>query len=78
MQQCPHLQRFVTCEGVFLDTTYCHPKHVFPTQSVSVEEVGRLCEECMNEDPQRCMHFSFRLRLYSLFSAVQTCVASCK
>ena len=57
MQQCPHLQRFVECEGVFLDTTYCHPKHVFPPQSVSVEEVARLCEEYMAQQPQRCRFY---------------------
>lgn len=53
MQQCPHLQRFIACKGLFLDTTYCHPKHVFPAQSVAVEEVGRLCEQYAQDEPKR-------------------------
>ena len=31
MENC-HLQRFVGARAVFLDTTYCHPRHVFPPQ----------------------------------------------
>ena len=54
MQQCPHLQHFVHCDGVFLDTTYCHPRHVFPPQGMSLEEVGRLCEEYLAQEPPRC------------------------
>jgi DNA ligase-1 len=26
------LQQFVGADAVFLDTTYCHPRHLFPPQ----------------------------------------------
>lgn len=32
MQSWPQLGAWRGCEGVFLDTTYCQPKHTFPTQ----------------------------------------------
>lgn len=28
----PHLARFRNTDGVFLDTTYAHPRHAFPAQ----------------------------------------------
>jgi len=33
------LNGFVGCDGVFLDTTYCNPKFVFPSQEESVDYV---------------------------------------
>ncbi|KAF8113632.1 hypothetical protein N665_0047s0038 [Sinapis alba] len=35
----PFLSSFIGCDGVFLDTTYCNPKFVFPTQQESVDYV---------------------------------------
>lgn len=32
MTESAHLQRFVGPRAVFLDTTYCHPRHIFPPQ----------------------------------------------
>lgn len=54
MKSCPHLMGFRSCDAVFLDTTYCAPKHAFPPQDVSVCEVGRLCKAYLEEDPSRC------------------------
>ncbi|KAG2253474.1 hypothetical protein Bca52824_083610 [Brassica carinata] len=39
MRSDPFLGGFVGCDGVFLDTTYCNPKFVFPTQQESVDYV---------------------------------------
>ncbi|KAL1192368.1 DNA ligase 6 [Cardamine amara subsp. amara] len=45
------LNSFVGCDGVFLDTTYCNPKFVFPNQDESVDYVvsviDKIGEECM-------------------------------
>ncbi|EOA33487.1 hypothetical protein CARUB_v10019664mg [Capsella rubella] len=45
------LSGFVGCDGVFLDTTYCNPKFVFPTQEESVgyvvSVVDKISEECV-------------------------------
>ncbi|KAK1556406.1 hypothetical protein Q3G72_004547 [Acer saccharum] len=35
----PLMNEFVGCDSVFLDTTYCNPKFVFPSQEESVEYV---------------------------------------
>ncbi|CAH2065724.1 unnamed protein product [Thlaspi arvense] len=35
----PFLSGFIGCDGVFLDTTYCNPKFVFPSQEESVDYV---------------------------------------
>ncbi|KAL5743380.1 hypothetical protein ACOSQ2_026496 [Xanthoceras sorbifolium] len=35
----PYMNEFVGCDSVFLDTTYCNPKFVFPSQEESVEYV---------------------------------------
>ncbi|GIL67665.1 hypothetical protein Vafri_21002, partial [Volvox africanus] len=49
MTSCPLLGAWRGCEAVFLDTTYCHPKHTFPLQEESVDYVvqtlGRFLEE---------------------------------
>ncbi|OMO55604.1 DNA ligase, ATP-dependent [Corchorus capsularis] len=34
-----YLNGFVGCDGIFLDTTYCDPKFVFPSQKESVDYV---------------------------------------
>ncbi|GKU97649.1 hypothetical protein SLEP1_g10767 [Rubroshorea leprosula] len=45
------LSEFVGCDAIFLDTTYCNPKFVFPSQEESVEYVvnvvGRIGGEYM-------------------------------
>lgn len=56
MRDNAQLQTFANPDAVFLDTTYCHPKHVFPAQHESVEAVAALCEKYIAEDvPKRCV-----------------------
>lgn len=39
MKSEPSLGQFVGCDAVFLDTTYCNPKFVFPSQEESIDYV---------------------------------------
>ncbi|KAJ6766599.1 DNA LIGASE [Salix purpurea] len=43
------LRGFVGCNAVFLDTTYCHPKFVFPLQEESVDYVVGAIEKIGGE-----------------------------
>ena len=43
------LRGFVGCNAVFLDTTYCHPKFVFPLQEESVDYVVSAIEKIGGE-----------------------------
>ncbi|KAJ4847523.1 hypothetical protein Tsubulata_003941 [Turnera subulata] len=45
MKNDPILLRFVGCNAVFLDTTYCNPKFVFPKQEESVDYVVSVIEK---------------------------------
>eukprot|EP00198_Chlamydomonas_reinhardtii_P008670 XP_001698007.1 predicted protein [Chlamydomonas reinhardtii] len=45
MQSWPQLGAWRGCEGVFLDTTYCQPKHTFPTQDEAVDYVASQIHE---------------------------------
>ncbi|KAJ8761208.1 hypothetical protein K2173_001264 [Erythroxylum novogranatense] len=38
------LRRFVGCDAVFLDTTYCNPKFLFPSQEESVDYIVSVIE----------------------------------
>lgn len=38
-QDCPILKKFVGCDGLYLDTTYCSPKYSFPKQEEAIEYV---------------------------------------
>lgn len=40
----PGMSEFVGCDGVFLDTTYCNPKFVFPSQEESIEYIVSVIE----------------------------------
>ncbi|XP_050372696.1 DNA ligase 6 isoform X2 [Argentina anserina] len=40
----PLLAPFVNCDAVFLDTTYCNPKFVFPSQQESVDYICSVIE----------------------------------
>ena len=41
MQKYPQLIQARGCiDKLYLDTTYCHPKHVFPTQQQSIQQIG--------------------------------------
>jgi DNA ligase-1 len=41
---------FIGADAVFLDTTYCHPKFVFPTQDESVNYVVDVVNQCDGDD----------------------------
>lgn len=43
------LSDFVGCDAIFLDTTYCNPKFVFPSQEESVEYVASVVERIGGE-----------------------------
>ncbi|KFK41071.1 hypothetical protein AALP_AA2G081800 [Arabis alpina] len=43
------LSAFIGCDGVFLDTTYCNPKFVFPTQEESVDYVVSVIDKIDGE-----------------------------
>ncbi|CAH8257254.1 unnamed protein product [Arabidopsis lyrata] len=43
------LSGFIGCDGVFLDTTYCNPKFVFPTQEESVGYVVSVIDKIDGE-----------------------------
>ncbi|XP_058087232.1 DNA ligase 6 [Magnolia sinica] len=44
------LKGFVGADAVFLDTTYCHPKWVFPLQDESIEYVAKTIERIRTEN----------------------------
>uniref|UniRef100_A0A1J3IAR9 DNA ligase n=1 Tax=Noccaea caerulescens TaxID=107243 RepID=A0A1J3IAR9_NOCCA len=41
---------FIGCDGVFLDTTYCNPKFVFPKQDESVDYVVSVIDKIDDEE----------------------------
>ncbi|XP_010528512.1 PREDICTED: DNA ligase 6 isoform X2 [Tarenaya hassleriana] len=45
----PFLCEFVGCDGIFLDTTYCNKKFVFPTQEESVDYVASVVDKIGGE-----------------------------
>lgn len=46
----PALGSFIGADAVFLDTTYCHPKFVFPSQDESVNYVVDVVNQCDGGD----------------------------
>ncbi|KAJ4884074.1 DNA LIGASE 6 [Raphanus sativus] len=48
----PFLSGFVGCDGVFLDTTYCNPKFVFPSQEESVDYVINVIDKIDQESKE--------------------------
>ena len=48
MSTCPHLERFKGCSCIYLDTTYCNPRHQFPAQNESIEYIAKTVEEGIN------------------------------
>ncbi|CAN4079927.1 unnamed protein product [Withania somnifera] len=55
----PVLNEFVGADAVFLDTTYCHPKFIFPSQEESVDYIVGVIEKCgvENEGPLKNIMF---------------------
>ncbi|RID55400.1 hypothetical protein BRARA_G02666 [Brassica rapa] len=52
MRSDPFLSSFVGCDVVFLDTTYCNPKFVFPTQQESVDYVISVIDKIQEESKE--------------------------
>eukprot|EP00191_Tetraselmis_sp_GSL018_P013531 CAMPEP_0177586320 /NCGR_PEP_ID=MMETSP0419_2-20121207/5006_1 /TAXON_ID=582737 /ORGANISM="Tetraselmis sp., Strain GSL018" /LENGTH=1454 /DNA_ID=CAMNT_0019076197 /DNA_START=342 /DNA_END=4706 /DNA_ORIENTATION=+ len=50
MKEDPEIRKFQGCDAVFLDTTYCNPKHTFPSQGESVEFVAAAVEAYLREE----------------------------
>ncbi|KMT18610.1 hypothetical protein BVRB_2g027400 [Beta vulgaris subsp. vulgaris] len=50
MSLTPVLSEFVGCDAVFLDTTYCDPKFVFPLQEESVDYVVSVIDRIGSEN----------------------------
>ncbi|KAL8161820.1 hypothetical protein V2J09_013309 [Rumex salicifolius] len=46
----PKLSEFVGCDAVYLDTTYCDPKFLFPTQKESIDYVVGVIDSVMIEN----------------------------
>ncbi|CAK8542670.1 unnamed protein product [Lathyrus sativus] len=46
----PALASFIGADAVFLDTTYCHPKFVFPSQDESINYVVDAVNQCDGDD----------------------------
>lgn len=51
------LNCFVGCDGVFLDTTYCNPKFVFPNQDESVDYVISVIDKIGEESTKKKVLF---------------------
>lgn len=45
----PFLKEFVGCKAIFLDTTYCNPKFVFPSQEESIDYIVSVIENVRGE-----------------------------
>lgn len=58
------LSRFVGCDGVFLDTTYCNPKFVFPTQEESVDYVVSVIDKIDGESKDTKTRVLFLVATY--------------
>ncbi|XVE81309.1 hypothetical protein DITRI_Ditri15bG0053500 [Diplodiscus trichospermus] len=52
-----YLNGFVGCDAIFLDTTYCHPKFVFPSQEESVDYVVGVIDRIERECEQKRILF---------------------
>uniref|UniRef100_A0A803M488 ATP-dependent DNA ligase family profile domain-containing protein n=1 Tax=Chenopodium quinoa TaxID=63459 RepID=A0A803M488_CHEQI len=50
MKLMPKLSEFVGCDAVFLDTTYCDPKFVFPLQEESIDYVVSVIDRIRSEN----------------------------
>ncbi|KAG0489420.1 hypothetical protein HPP92_008231 [Vanilla planifolia] len=60
----PFLQKFVGAEAVFLDTTYCNPKFVFPPQEESVDYVVNTIRRIKEENQASSEHVLFLVATY--------------
>ncbi|XP_021862658.2 DNA ligase 6 isoform X3 [Spinacia oleracea] len=64
MKLIPFLSEFVGCDAVFLDTTYCDPKFVFPVQEESIDYVVSVIERSRSENRNASKSVLFLVATY--------------
>ncbi|KAG5380484.1 hypothetical protein IGI04_028326 [Brassica rapa subsp. trilocularis] len=64
MRSDPFLSSFVGCDVVFLDTTYCNPKFIFPTQQESVDYVINVIDKIDEESKEMNKKVLFLVATY--------------
>ncbi|KAF3646928.1 putative histone chaperone ASF1B-like [Capsicum annuum] len=60
----PVLNAFVGADAVFLDTTYCHPKFIFPSQEESIDYIVGVIEKCRVENEGSLKNILFLIATY--------------
>eukprot|EP01018_Ginkgo_biloba_P027060 Gb_21652 [translate_table: standard] len=65
----PALCDFIGADAVFLDTTYCNPKFVFPSQTESVEYVANTIHKIINEESDGVDKYARKSSVLFLISA---------
>ncbi|WPT16117.1 DNA ligase 6 [Picochlorum sp. SENEW3] len=46
---CSYLERFTCCDALYLDTTYCNPRHKFPPQKESIEYIASTIKDLLRQ-----------------------------
>ncbi|XP_056162861.1 DNA ligase 6 isoform X5 [Syzygium oleosum] len=60
----PGLGEFVACDAIFLDTTYCNPKFVFPCQEESIDYIVSVIERVGGENRDSAKSILFIVATY--------------
>ncbi|KAG5623666.1 hypothetical protein H5410_008884, partial [Solanum commersonii] len=60
----PVLNAFVGADAVFLDTTYCHPKFIFPSQQESIDYIVGVIEKSVVENEGSLKNILFLIATY--------------
>lgn len=60
----PVLNAFVGADAVFLDTTYCHPKFIFPSQQESIDYIVGIIEKSGVENEGSLKNILFLVATY--------------
>lgn len=60
----PVLNAFVGADAVFLDTTYCNPKFIFPSQDASIDYIVGVIEKYGAENEGSLKHILFLIATY--------------
>ncbi|KAI6691514.1 hypothetical protein NL676_028342 [Syzygium grande] len=60
----PGLGEFVACDAIFLDTTYCNPKFVFPCQEESIDYIVSVIERVGGENRDSAKSILFLVATY--------------
>ncbi|GMH43726.1 hypothetical protein BSKO_11648 [Bryopsis sp. KO-2023] len=62
----PFVQRFRGADAIFLDTTYCNPKHTFPIQDESIRYVADTIYRYMKEQREGGPAYMFMISTYGI------------